>query len=143
MTVQSAREFQKYNASLLEIMKTPNGAISQRYRDLQSFLKGAVGMKRAEQLAMNASQTGQVLLGSQVGSGIVKALASGRATQVAGIGGTLGIPWVIAKIYTSDMASRYFTRAVGLNPASKQAIELFIKAIAVIATQEEYEGVKE
>ena len=143
MTVQSAKDFQKYNASLLEIMKTPQGAISQRYRDLQSFLKGAVGMKRAEQLAMNASQTGQVLLGSQVGSSIIKSLASGTVGGVARVAGMAGLPWAVAKIYTSDMASRYFTRAVGLNPASKQAIELFIKAIAVVATQEEYEGTKE
>jgi hypothetical protein len=144
----SNKEFQKYDPVLRELMREPGGNLSQRYFGLKRFLSLEENMKRASQLAVNASQTGQVLLGSQLASSVLRAgvgAVVGGATSgpgergggaLTGAAASLALPWVIAKIYTSDAASKYFTRAISMNPGSKQAIELFIKAILALGRPE-------
>ncbi|MBU0907398.1 MAG: hypothetical protein KKE05_04555, partial [Nanoarchaeota archaeon] len=89
------------------------------------FIKLGQNMTRVEQLAKNASQTGQVLLGSQIGARLLQ--RPDKALQ------TLGIPYVISKIYTSDLALNYFTNAMKLPVNSDLAVSNFIKAWIVIS----------
>jgi len=122
LPVTSAKEFAKYETPLKELLP-PN-----RYNALTDFLKLGQDMKRVEKLAENASQTGQVLLGSQIGAQILKnPLVSGKL---------IIFPWMLAKIYTSDMATKYFTRAIKINPYSQEAISNFIKALQIIGFNE-------
>lgn len=119
LPVTSAGQFFKYNIPLKELL-TP-----VKYQTLTDFIKIGQNMNRVEALAKNASQTGQVLLGSQIGSSILK-----RPDMALK---TLGIPYVISKIYTSDIALKYFTNAIKLPTGSDLAIANFIKAWAIAA----------
>jgi len=119
LPVTSAGQFQKYNLPLKELL-TP-----AKYQMLTDFIKMGQNMNRVEALAKNASQTGQVLLGSQIGSSLLK-----RPDMALK---TLGIPYVVSKIYTSDLALKYFTNAIKLPPASDLAISNFIKAWNIAA----------
>jgi len=111
----SSKEFNKLKENLRTLLEP------EKFESLNKFIAMGNGMKRAEQLAANASQTGQVLLGSQVAGSVLR-----YPSKAIGL---LGIPYVIARIYTSETASRYFTRAIGLDPSSKQAISNFITAV--------------
>jgi hypothetical protein len=119
LPVTSGGQFAKYNIPLKELL-TP-----EKYQSLTNFIKLGQNMKRVEALAQNASQTGQVLLGSQIASGIL-----GKPDMALK---TLGVPYVVSKIYTSDIALKYFTNAIKLPPGSDLAISNFIKAWAIVA----------
>lgn len=123
LPVQAAREIKKYETTLMELLPP------QVYRDVHEFFKIGLNMKRVEQLAQNLSQTGQVF----VGWSTLQAIMSSPVATVT----TLGIPWMMAKIYTSDMARKYFLMSVKLPPDSTKAIELFGKAIATAYKTEE------
>jgi len=85
-------------------------------------------MEKVEALARNASQTGQVLLGSQIASSLMRKPSIGALTS------TLGIPYMIAKIYTSDAAVKYFTKAITVSPYSGEAVKNFSRALGIVFT---------
>lgn len=115
MPYSSTKEFTKLRENLRTLLSP------EKFESLNKFLTMGNGMKRAEQLAANASQTGQVLLGSQIMGTVMRYPA--KAISL------LGVPYVLSRIYTSDMASKYFTRAIGLDPSSKEAISQFVTAV--------------
>lgn len=119
LPVSSAGQAQKYAIPLKELLEPA------KYQKLTDFIKLGQNMTRVEQLAKNASQTGQVLLGSQIGARLLQ--RPDKALQ------TLGIPYVISKIYTSDLALNYFTNAMKLPVNSDLAVSNFIKAWIVIS----------
>lgn len=125
LPVTSAGQFAKYNIPLKELLS------GEKYVKLMDFVKLGQNMTRVEALAKNASQTGQVLLGSQIGSSLLS--RPDRALQ------TLGVPYVLSKIYTSDIALKYFTNAIQLPAGSLQATSNFIKAWIIIAKDIEQE----
>lgn len=119
LPVSSAGQVQKYNIPLRELLQ------SDKYKKLTDFITVGQNMTRVEQLAKNASQTGQVLLGSQIGARLLQ--RPDRALQ------TLGVPYIISKIYTSDLALSYFTSAIKLPANSELAVSNFIKAWIIIS----------
>ncbi len=121
LPVTSAGQFAKYNIPLRELL-TP-----VKYQKLNDFIKLGQNMSRVEALAKNASQTGQVLLGSQIASSLLS-----RPDMAIK---TLGIPYVASKIYSSDLALKYFSNAIKMPVGSKQAVSDFIKAW-VIASED-------
>jgi hypothetical protein len=147
LVTSANKEFQKYDRVLQELLKNQSGGLSPRYYGLKKFLSIGDNMKRAEQLSVNASQTGQVLLGSQIASSTLRAgigaVVGGASSQdrtggaLTGAVAGLTLPYMIAKIYTSDTASRYFTRAIGLNPGSKEAIRLFTLSMMALGRPEQ------
>lgn len=128
LPVTSAKEFTKYADPLRELLSPA------RFKSLVDFLKMGQNMEKVEALARNASQTGQVLLGSQIASSLM------RKPSIGALSSTLGIPYVIAKIYTSEAAVKYFTKAIKVSPYSGEATKNFIRAwqIAMHDTVEDY-----
>jgi hypothetical protein len=122
LPVTSAKEFTKYTDPLRELLP-PN-----RFKSLVDFLKMGQNMEKVEALARNASQTGQVLLGSQIASSLMRKPSIGALTS------TLGIPYMIAKIYTSDAAVKYFTKAIAVSPYSGEAVKNFSRALGIVFT---------
>ena len=137
LPVSSAGQFIKYNIPLKELLGT------EKFNSLTSFIKIGQNMKKVESLALNASQTGQVLMGSQIGGNIINTLSDMTLKKVVGMGGTLGIPWLVSKIYVSDMALKYFTNAIKLSPSSSMAISQFMKSLAIIAEDIDQDRIKQ
>jgi hypothetical protein len=138
MPVSSSKNFYRYQTVLKELMPP------ERFKDLSDFLKMGRYSTHIEKLAENASQTGQILIGhglmrrfftglGQIATGQLK---SGITTE-AKLAGELTLGKVLAKIYTSDLAARYFTSAMKLSPDNPEAISNFIKAISVLEVSEE------
>lgn len=142
LPVSSEKNFLKYESVLKELYKDN----MEGFSNLQKFTQlGSMG-QRLQRLAENASQTGQVFIGWDYAKRAVAMFAGG---SVAGVGaetlGLMGGTYLLSKIYTSPVASRYFTRAIKLPPESPMAIENFVKALAIIGRDEkedEKENVK-
>ena len=122
LPVTSAKEFTKFVDPLKELLPPA------RFSKLVDFLKTGQRMEKVEALARNASQTGQVLLGSQIASSLMRKPSIGALTS------TLGIPYMIAKIYTSDAAVKYFTKAIAVSPYSGEAVKNFSRALGIVFT---------
>lgn len=120
LPVTSAKEFTKYNEPLKELLSP------QRYESLINFLKIGQNMEKVETLARNASQTGQVLLGSQIASSVMRKPSIGLLIS------TFGVPYTIAKIYTSDAAVKFFTKAIKVSPYSGEATKNFLRATQIV-----------
>ncbi len=117
LPISSAKAWARYEAPIKELL-TP-----QKYRAVSDFLKGGINMTRVEALAKNASQTGQVLLGSQIGGQIIRnPLVSGKL---------IVLPWMLAKIYTNPKATAFMTRALKVQPTSPEGISNFVKALSI------------
>ncbi len=118
LPVSSVKAWRQYDAPMKELLSP------EKYRAVTDFLKGGINMTKVEALAKNASQTGQVLLGSQIGSQIMKnPLVTGKLVV---------LPWMLAKIYTNPTATAWMTKALKVEPTSPIAISHFIKALSVI-----------
>ena len=125
LPVSSTKEFFKYQETMKELLP-PN-----TYNDIVDFLKVGINMKKVEQLALNASQTGQTLMGwALLKTALQSPMYAAEFT---------GLPYIMSKIYTSPTALTYFKTAIKLPSTSKQAIESFSKAFA-IATGQKYTG---
>jgi len=125
LPVTSAKEFAKYIDPLKELLP-PN-----RFNSLVDFIKIGQNMERAEALARNASQTGQVLLGSQIANAGLRSLTSLQST-IKFAASSLGIPYIIAKIYTSDAATKYLMKAIAVSPYSGEATKNFARALQIV-----------
>lgn len=119
LPISSAKEFIKYEAPLKELLNPTE------YQNIKDFIKLGQNANKVEQLAINASQTGQVMMGNEVFNKIL--------TAPRQIGYTLGIPYIVSKIYTSRLAMKYMLQATQLPATSQQAISLFSKAMMVSA----------
>lgn len=117
LPVSSARAWTQYNAPMKELLP------KQTYDAVTDFLKAGQNMNRVEALAKNASQTGQVLLGSEIGGAVLR-----RPLSAAKL---LMVPWALAKIYVNPTAQALLTRALRLDPVSPEAISLFVRATTV------------
>lgn len=120
LPVTSAREAAKYLDPLKELLP------ASRYKSLIDFISLGQNMTKVEALAKNASQTGQVLLGSQIASSVMRKPSVGMITSI------LGVPYVVARIYTSDAALKYFTKAITVSPYSGQAVANYVKAMSIV-----------
>ena len=114
LPVSSAKALKPYKMALQEIMEPST------YKEMNDFIHLGLNMKRVENLAKNASQTGQVLMGSSI---LMQAIKNPLGTV-----GTIGIPYIMAKMYTSDTARRWLLGAIKMNPNTPQAISAFTKA---------------
>ncbi len=117
LPVSSMKAWTQYDAPMKELLPP------QTYNAVTDFLKGGQNMARVETLAKNASQTGQVLLGSQVGAAVL-----GHPLSIAKL---LVAPWMIAKMYVNPKSQAFLTRALKLDPVSPEAISLFTKAVTI------------
>jgi hypothetical protein len=117
LPVSSAKAWAQYNAPMKELLP------KQTYSAVTDFLKAGQNMNRVEALAKNASQTGQVLLGSEIGGAVLRRPLS--------VGKLLLVPWALAKIYVNPTAQAFLTRALKFDPISPEAISLFIRATTV------------
>ena len=95
----------------------------QTYDAVTDFLKSGQNMTRVEALAKNASQTGQVLLGSEIGGAVLRHPLS--------VGKLLLAPWALAKIYVNPKSQAFLTKALKVSPVSQEAISLFVKAATI------------
>lgn len=120
LPVTSAKEGAKYLDPLKELLPPA------RFKSLVDFISLGQNMTKVEALAKNASQTGQVLLGSQIASSVMRKPSIGMLTS------TLGVPYAVAKIYTSDAAVKYFTKAIRVSPYSGQAVANYTKALQIV-----------
>lgn len=117
LPVSSSRAWVQYSAPMKELLP------KQTYDAVTDFLKAGQNMNRVEALAKNASQTGQVLLGSEIGGAVLR-----RPLSAAKL---LMVPWAIAKMYVNPTAQAFLTKALALDPVSPEAISLFIRAATV------------
>jgi hypothetical protein len=117
LPVSSSKAWKQYEAPMKELLSPKS------FQAVSDFLKAGQNMTKVEALARNASQTGQVLLGSQVGGEVL------RRPWRAPI--ALGIPYLIAKIYTNPKSIEFLTRALKVDPMSAEAISLFTKAVTL------------
>ncbi len=129
LPVSSSKEFSKYSTTLKELLDP------KEFKDLSGFLRLGQNASRVEKLWKNASQTGQILIGNSVMKNVL--------TNWKGIGLTLGVPYVLARVYTSKPALRYMTTAIRLPQASRAATEAFVKAVTIALTTDEPELVQE
>jgi hypothetical protein len=137
LPISSSKAFENYKTVLKELLDP------EHYKNLDDFLKMGRYSDRIEKLAVNASHTGQIL----IGHGIIKSYFSALSQMATGhivAGGTqaakttseLVLGRMLAKIYTSDLAAKYFTGAMKLGP-SPEGVSSFIKAIGIVALTEE------
>ncbi len=115
LPVSTAREIKRYYTSLKELVG------ESATNDIMDFVKVTGNMKKVEQMAQNTSQTGQVF----VGYDIMKQLLNTPLRAMK----TLGTPWVVAKIYTSDVARNYLKKAIMYPANNPDAISNFAKAL--------------
>lgn len=119
LPVSSAKEFVKYNAPIKELLSPTE------YQNLADFIKLGQNANKIEQLSINASQTGQIMMGSEA---LHKILDSPLNRGYK----TLFIPYFMSKVYTSKLAMKYLSQATQLPATSQQAIDLFSKAVMVV-----------
>lgn len=86
------------------------------FNEVKSFIKVTENDKKVQALAENASHTGQVMIGHSMLTHPMTALK------------TMGLSWVIAKIYFNDAARTLFVRALKAPANNPQAIADFTKA---------------
>jgi len=130
LPVQSAKEFNKYQNTLRELLDT------DALNKIKEFITLSKYSNQIEKLALNASQTGQVLVGSSIlGSTLSNPTIAWK---------TLGVPWMLSKIYISPMARQYLTTGFKMNPNTPEAISNFMKATQIVINnliyQEENQG---
>jgi preprotein translocase subunit Sss1 len=134
LPVSSAGNFQSYNSVLKELLP------ADRYNKLRMFIGMGQNMRRVEDLARNASQTGQTLMGAETMLALIKSAEKGIATLdlqpfLESAVRLTGIPYLISKIYTSDAAIRSLQAAMRGDPTTKEAIGNFVKAIAMVSNK--------
>lgn len=117
LPVQSARLVRNYATPLKELLPEAT------HQDLNEFITVIQHSKKIEQLAKNASQTGQVFVGFQIGQQLMK-------SPVMAIK-TLGMPWILAKMYVSTPAREYLKRALLRGATSAEATTNFLKAFEI------------
>lgn len=117
LPVSASRAWRQYDTPMKELL------YPKTYDAVTDFLKMGQNMSKVEALAKNASQTGQVLLGSQVASEVLR--RPWRAWKA------LGIPYLVARIYTHPKAIEFLTKALKVDPVSPEAISLFTKAVTL------------
>ncbi len=122
LPVSTGKEWNRYQAPLRELLT------KEQFAAVSDFVKGGQNAKRVENLSRNASQTGQVYIGYETAKRLL-------TSPVYGVG-TLGFGYVLAKIYTSPIALRYFTQAIKLPPALPKATEYFVKALSIVGQEE-------
>jgi hypothetical protein len=134
LPVSSVGNFRTYDTVLKELLP------ADRYNKLRMFIGMGQNMKRVEDLARNASQTGQTLMGAETMLALIKSAEKGVATLdlqpfLESAVRLTGVPYLISKIYTSDAAIRYLQAAMRGDPTTKQAIGNFVKAIAMVSNK--------
>ncbi len=97
------------------------------FEEVKKFIVSGANAARVEALAINASQTGQVI----IGHGALQTLKFQPSRLVY----TLGADYLLAKMYMSKPALRLITESVKLSPESPKAIELFVKALAITSEE--------
>lgn len=135
--VSSAKQFDTYKTVLKELIPP------ERFKDLSDFIKMGRHSVTMEKLATNVSQTGQVFIGHSIINQYMKALGqiatghipTGTMTALKETSQLLASK-ILAKIYLSDIAARYFTRSMRLPPNSAEAISNFAKALGIVAMRE-------
>lgn len=130
LPLQAAKQFRQYYQPLKKLLD------EETFQKVSSLVMVARNSQRVEQLALNASQTGQVYVGYQTARELTK-IPSGEnaAEKVVKFALTplkiLGLPWVLSKVYTSKAALKYLTQGVKMDPRNPKAVEMFTKAIMV------------
>lgn len=136
LPVTSAGNFTKYRLALKELLP------EESFKGLEEFIRVGQNAKRVEQLALNASQTGQLLIYRDVFrrlmvNPITSIATLGAAGGIGGIGAAgaealgIAINVILAKVYLSKTALNFFTTSLKLSPESPAALSLFTKAIAI------------
>lgn len=115
LPVTAAREIKRYKVPLRELI----GETASK--DIMDFVKVTGNMKKVELMAQNTSQTGQVFVGYQMMQQLINAPLQAMKS--------LGTPWVVAKIYTSDVARNYLKKAIMYPANHPDAISNFTKAL--------------
>jgi hypothetical protein len=131
--VTTASNFNKYSSVLKELMS------KDTFKGLSEFVRSEARSDRLEKLALNASGTAQILIGEGIFSRYMKGILDILTLHpIKGTGevlketAQLALNKVVAKIYTSDLATQYFSDAMRLPPNSPAAISSFIRAIQVV-----------
>jgi len=117
LPVQSSKLFKQYEAPLRELLP------KDKYGDISDFVRLIQNSKKVEQLAINASQTGQVFVGYQIGQNLMRDPISTIKT--------MGMPWVLAKMYVSTTARDYLKKAIAHEVQRPEATVNFMKALEI------------
>jgi hypothetical protein len=132
LPTSSNKEFMRYKPVLGKLLP------AERIKDLSEFMSLGRYSESVEKLARNASQTGQVLVGHGIIGQYLKAVAQFATGQWKSAAGTAGrttgelfLGKMLAKIYTSDLAAKYFTGALHLAPQDPRAVAMFVKALGI------------
>jgi hypothetical protein len=132
LPISSVGNFKTYDSVLRELLP------ADRYNKLRLFVEMGKNMKRVEDLARNASQTGQTLMGAETMLAMIKSAEKSAANLdlqpfLESVVRLTGVPYLISKIYTSDAAIKLLQTAMRGDPTTKQSIGNFIKAIALVS----------
>jgi hypothetical protein len=140
LPVTSAKNLNRYRTVLKELMP------KDRFNALSDFVRSESRSDRLEKLALNASGTAQILIGEGIYSRYMKGVLDiltmhpiKGASAIARETAQLGMNKIVAKMYTSETAFRYFSGAMKMPPNSPVAISNLVKAIGIIA-HEDHQG---
>lgn len=125
LPVQSAKMVQRFNTPLKELLPR------DLYNDLGDFMKIVRNSDKIEKLALNASQTGQVFVGYNIAQQMTKSIKSAKSVIK-----TLGMPWILSKMYVSSTAREYLKKAILHSPNEPASIANFIRAFEIAMVNE-------
>lgn len=124
----SSKEFAQHDSAMKLLFKDE----PWRYQRLKETITIGNWLDRVEKLAVNSSQTSQVLMGSSMMRNIVDSL---KTANVGALVSTAAVPWAMARIYASGRLSDMMVRAIKLGPQSSGGVTLFTKMIMLMGNQ--------